>query len=103
MTLNRVLPGADLEPVAGDVLPPIGESVLIHLASQDEWVEHQVVGYYAWPDLGGNKNLHRVFVRVRDADGILNSRLLCEVRPVSVTHHEISQLKNTLNEQRKAS
>ncbi|ENZ1687438.1 hypothetical protein ACGHBB_000509 [Pseudomonas aeruginosa] len=70
----------ELEPVDGDVLPKIGSTVLIHLARQDEWVEHTVVGYYAWADLGGNDRLHRLFVRVRDRDGYLNVRLLKDVR-----------------------
>ena len=71
-----------LEPVHGDVLPPIGTEVLIHLASLDKWVAHRVVGYYAWPDLKGNASLHRVFVRVVDRDGCLNARLLRDIRPV---------------------
>lgn len=69
-----------LEPVEGDLLPAIGEEVLIHLASSDKWVPHRVVGYYAWCDRGGNKSLHRVFVRVVDRDGYQNARLLCDVR-----------------------
>lgn len=72
--------GDVLEPVEGDQLPPIGSKVLIHLASSDAWIEHTVAGYYAWGDLGGNANLHRVFVRVVDADGFTNARLLKDVR-----------------------
>jgi hypothetical protein len=34
-----------LEPVEGDLLPPLGSKVLIHLARQDAWVEHAVTGY----------------------------------------------------------
>jgi hypothetical protein len=71
-----------LEPVHGDVLPPIGSKVLIHLASCDEWIEHTVAGYYAWGDLDGDEYLHLVFVRVRDSAGYLNARLLKDVRPV---------------------
>jgi hypothetical protein len=71
-----------LEPVHGDVLPPIGSKVLIHLASCDEWIEHTVAGYYAWGDLDGDEYLHRVFVRVRDSAGYLNARLLKDVHPV---------------------
>jgi hypothetical protein len=69
-----------LDPVTGNQLPAIGSEVLIHLGRSDAWVEHTVVGYYAWGDLGGNQSLHRVFVRVRDADGYLNARLLKDVR-----------------------
>jgi hypothetical protein len=68
-----------LDPVDGDCLPIIGSKVFIHLASTDSWVEHEVVGYYAWGDLRGDKNLHRVFVRVKNKDGIPNSRLLKDV------------------------
>ncbi|WLI32886.1 hypothetical protein [Pseudomonas sp. FP818] len=71
---------APLGPVNGDQLPAINSKVLIHLSSCDAWVEHTVVGYYAWEDLGANEYLHRVFVRVRDADGYINARLLKDVR-----------------------
>jgi hypothetical protein len=74
-----------LEPVEGDLLPPVGSKVLIHLASQDAWVEHTVTGYYVWPALKhqvyeGQKDAHRVFVRVKDANGYGNARLLSGVR-----------------------
>jgi hypothetical protein len=71
-----------LEPVDGDVLPAVGSKVLIHLGRQDAWVEHEVTGYYVWGDLGKNPALHRVFVRVKDAQGYDNARLLMDVRPV---------------------
>ena len=71
-----------LEPVEGDLLPPVGSKVLIHLASPDAWVEHTVAGYYVWGDLGGNKHLHRVFVRVVSESGYPNARMLHEVRPL---------------------
>ena len=74
---------APLEPVNGDQLPAINSKVLIHLSSCDAWVEHTVVGYYAWEDLGANEYLHRVFIRVRDDDGYLNARLLKDVRDVA--------------------
>ena len=74
---------APLGPVNGDQLPAINSKVLIHLSSCDAWVEHTVVGYYAWEDLGANEYLHRVFIRVRDADGYLNARLLKDVRAVA--------------------
>lgn len=67
--------------VAGDLLPPIGSVVEIHLASIDKWVKHKVVGYYAWPDLGGDKSLHRVFVKVADLNGgHFNARLLKDIK-----------------------
>jgi hypothetical protein len=71
-----------MEPVQHDLLPPVGSQVLIHLARQDKWVEHTVVGYYVWGNLREDKGVHRVFVRVRDAQGYLNARLLNDVRPV---------------------
>ena len=71
---------APLGPVNGDQLPAINSKVLIHLSSCDAWVEHTVVGYYAWEGLGANEYLHRIFIRVRDADGYLNARLLKDVR-----------------------
>lgn len=69
-----------LPPVEGDVLPPIGAKVLIHLASQDAWVEHTVAGYYVWPNHGLVQSVFRVFVRVRDRDGYLNARCLQDIR-----------------------
>lgn len=70
----------DNAPVKGDLLPQIGETVLINLASQNEWVKHTVAGYYVWGSLGEDKNLHRVFIRVRDEDGNLNARLLSDIK-----------------------
>lgn len=69
-----------LDPVEGDLLPPIGSDVFIYFASCDKWVKHRVVGYYVWGSRFSGDNLHRVFVRVVDADGILNARLLNGVR-----------------------
>jgi hypothetical protein len=79
----------EVEPVEGDLLPPVGSKVLIHLARQDAWVEHTVVGYYVWGALShqvkdGEKDAHRVFVRVKDANGYLNARLLSGVRAAAV-------------------
>lgn len=71
-----------LDPVHGDVLPQVGDKVLIHLGRAERWVQHTVVGYYVWKDLGGSDSLHRVFVRVRSADGYLNARMLKDVRPL---------------------
>jgi len=69
-----------LPPVEGDLLPPVGTKVLIHLASSKAWVEHEVVGYYVWGDLKGDPDLQRVNVRVKSQSGYLNARMLSEVR-----------------------
>jgi hypothetical protein len=73
---------APLDPVHGDLLPPMGSKVLIHLARQDAWVEHTVVGYYVHGAHAGGTHLHRVFVRVKDSEGYSNARMLCDIRPV---------------------
>lgn len=73
-----------LPPVDGDLLPPIGSKVLIHLGREDKWAEHTVVGYYAWGNHGLDQKVYRVFVRVRDAEGYLNARLLSDVRPFTL-------------------
>lgn len=77
-----------MEPVEGDLLPPVGSKVLIHLGRQDSWVEHTVSGYYVWPACkhqvkDGEQDVHRVFVRVKDAKGYDNARLLSDVRVVN--------------------
>jgi hypothetical protein len=69
-----------LDDVVGDVMPPVGSTVKIHLASTDEWVDTTVIGYYAWGDLDGNESLHRLFVRVQHDSGVENVRLLKDVR-----------------------
>lgn len=69
-----------LERVSGDLLPPVGSVVHIHLGRQDAWVPHTVTGYYAWADLGGSRALQRLFVRVKDSQGYPNARLLQDVR-----------------------
>ena len=79
-----------LEPVYGDVLPQVGEKVLIHLGRSHRWVQHTVVGYYVWKDLGGDDSLHRVFVRVKSADGYLNARMLKDVRPITPNPEEMA-------------
>jgi hypothetical protein len=70
---------APLDPVHGDVLPPVGSTVQIKLGDSG-WFDHTVTGYYAWPNHGLDKNVHRVFVRVKDAAGTQNARLLTDVR-----------------------
>lgn len=71
---------AALEPVVGDVLPPVGSDVLIRHGRDDDEHICTVTGYYAWPDLGGNKSLHRVFVRlVYKGTNTEQSRLLCDI------------------------
>lgn len=74
-------PSAPLPPIEGDLLPAIGSKVLIHLAREDKWVEHTVVGYYVWDNLRPDPSVHRVFVRVRDDQGYLNARMLGDIRP----------------------
>lgn len=69
-----------LDPAPGDLLPEVGTRVKIHLAREDLWVEHEVVGFYVWGDLKGDRWLQRVFVRVRHDDGSFNARPLHEVR-----------------------
>lgn len=77
--LNDVNPS--LPPVEGDLLPPIGSRVQIYLNSLSTWVTHTVIGYYVWESIyHDNRSEHRVFVRVRDAQGIENSRLLNDIR-----------------------
>jgi len=66
--------------VHGDRLPRVGEPVLIHLAREDKWVEHEVVGYHVLGDHEHSRHLHRVFVDVEDANGVPNSRMLCDVK-----------------------
>lgn len=72
-----------LEPVHGDILPAIGSTVFIHLGGSNSWFQHTVVGYYVWPGPDGDKSLNRVFIRVRDSEGFLNSRLLKDVRTMA--------------------
>lgn len=76
---NSLAP-VSLEPVEGDLLPAIGDTVLINLGSLGAWVPQRVVGYYVLGDLNSGKALHRVFVRVVDDKGHLNARMLCDVR-----------------------
>ena len=68
------------EPVGGDLLPPLGSTIWIHLASIESWVPHTVNGYYVWGDLDGNEFLHRVYVRVVDENGFKNARLLRDIK-----------------------
>lgn len=65
-----------LDPVEGDVLPPVGAKVDIHLGSMNAWVPHTVTGYYVWGDLQKREHVHRMFVRVVDSEGYPNARML---------------------------
>ena len=78
----ELLPGPYFLPSkgAGNVLPEPNEIVHIHLASTGAWHPYRVRGFYAWPDLGGNQSLHRVFVDLVSDTGAANSRLLCDIR-----------------------
>lgn len=69
-----------LDPMHGDVLPPIGSTVWIRLASRKAWIAHKVTGYYVWKDLKGSEFLHRVFVRVVCSKGFPNARMLCDIK-----------------------
>lgn len=80
-----------LPAVDGDELPALDSTILIHLGRSDTWAPHTVVGYYAWGNHAGDDSLHRVFVRVRDADGYLNARLLKNVRRVDAQPAETPQ------------
>ncbi|MEJ8837796.1 hypothetical protein [Ramlibacter sp. AN1133] len=71
-----------LEPVVGDVLPPVNSRVWAHYARPNEWREQTVVGYYVWPDLSGSSRVHRVFLRLRDDEGWPSARMLLDVQRV---------------------
>lgn len=67
---------------AGDVLPEVGSTVYILHGRDDEAHACTVTGYYAWPDLKKDPNLHRVFVRmVYQGTAIANARLLSDCYP----------------------
>lgn len=71
-----------MEPVFGDVLPPVGSRVLIRHGRDEDDHLCTVTGYYALADLAGNESLHRVFVRlVYYGTTIEQARMLCDVRP----------------------
>lgn len=55
---------AALDPVEGDVLPPLGARVWIRHGRDDDAHACIVVGYYVWPALSKEKYSHRVFVRL---------------------------------------
>jgi len=74
----------------GNMLPPIGSTVWIHLNSMRAWMPHKVVGYYVLENLNDSDILHyRVFIQVKDVtndnDAVIsdNARLLHEVRLVN--------------------
>jgi hypothetical protein len=74
----------NLEPVHGDVLPPMGGRVYIRHGHDDDAHPCTVVGYCAWPDRHGNKSLHRVFVRVvYEGTDTQNTRFLHECWPTA--------------------
>lgn len=68
-----------LDPVQGDILPPLGSRVMIHLSSIEKWVPATVVGYFAYT------NPLRVFVRTQDDNGVLNARDIQSIRPCEGT------------------
>ena len=67
------------EPVHGDILPPIGSRVFIRHGRDDDAHACTVTGYYAWPDLGENKRLTRLFVHmVYEGTKTKQARMLCD-------------------------
>lgn len=65
--------------VYGDILPAVGSRVFIRHGRDDDAHACIVTGYYAWADLGGNKALSRIFVRLRyEGSDVTNARLLCD-------------------------
>lgn len=66
----------------GEQLPPVGCEVLIHLASLGRWVPHTVSGYDIQPHLDGDDAYHRIFITLDCGHGIVNQRLLRDVRPI---------------------
>ena len=77
----KAVPG---EPVHGDVLPPVGSRVYIRHGRDNGAHACTVTGYYAWGDLGGDKRLHRVFVRlVYEGTDTQQARMLCDCHPTA--------------------
>lgn len=69
----------ELEPVYGDLLPPVGSRVYILHGRDKDAHACLVTGYYAWGNLGSDKHLNRVFVRlVYEGTKTTNARLLSE-------------------------
>lgn len=82
VTLSKVAPAQ--EPVHGDLLPPVGSRVFIRHGRDDDAHACTVTGYYAWGDLGGDKRLHRVFVRlVYEGATTPQARMLCDCYPTA--------------------
>lgn len=73
-----------LEPVLGDVLPPIGSRVFILHGRDDAAHACTVTGYYAWNDLQRDPHLHRVFVRlVYEGTDVEQARMLKDCYPTA--------------------
>lgn len=73
--------GRGLERAHGDLLPPIDSIVQLYLNSTGEWVDHTVVGYFAWPAYPKADGVnYRVGIRVLDRYGFLNARFLDEIK-----------------------
>ena len=82
--MRAALAKASLAPVVGDVLPAIGSHVFIRHGRDDDAHACIVTGYYGWGDLGGDRHLTRVFVRlVYEGTEIEQARLLCECYPTA--------------------
>jgi|GEM_PF-3474551 len=84
-------PSKPLDAVYGDVLPPIGSRVFIRHGRDNAAHACTVTGYYAWPAHGGDKNVHRVFVRmVYEGTDTQQARLLCDCYPTEEAAHGIT-------------
>lgn len=71
-----------LEPVEGDLLPPVGSRVYIRHARDNNAHACTVTGYYVWEAFDGHAWLHRVFVRmVYEGTQLPQTRILHECYP----------------------
>jgi hypothetical protein len=76
----RIIFMTNLQPVEGDLLPPLNSRVMIHHSSCNQWVPVTVTGYFVWGS-EYRPNRYRVFVRVQDDEGIPNARELGAIKP----------------------
>lgn len=80
----RPAPALEVERVDGDILPPVGSRVYILHGRDNDAHACTVTGYYAWGDLGGNKRLTRLFVRlVYEGTKTKQARMLCDCYPTA--------------------
>jgi hypothetical protein len=77
-------PTPALEPVHGDLLPPVGSRVFIRHGRDNDAHACLVTGYYAWSALDGNPSHPRLSVRlVYEGTDITNARSLGECWPTA--------------------